>query len=195
MIVNKTLGRVLVAGALATGIALAGCSAGDSNAVKTDDTTQSADGDATQEDTIPNPVVDIETAQKAAEGAGLESFHVPKSVTVNGQVIPSSGYHVVADAIAEAEYKTDGSLVVIRKGHPLDGEDSIAGDNNEYKKSWKMDTDGTVVTCHGQEDGKPILVEWEDSEGISYSLASYGAESEGQPMLEDEVAMILHDVK
>lgn len=191
----RNVRKAMLALALASGIALAGCSSGIQTTTSTDEDAGGMPKDLVVYDKVANPITEVGTAQEAAEGAGLDTFEVPDSVTVDGKTISSPKFMFIDTDIAEALYEGDDGRVVIRKGHPLKGEDSIAGDYGTYEEHWILDADGREVTCNGHEEGKALLVEWKDADGVSFSIASYADDYDTDiPMTDANVTDIVKGI-
>ncbi len=121
---------------------------------------------------IPNPWSEDETAEAAAEGAGVGYFEVPENGTEydGGRLDWSTFRHM--EELAEAEGCIGAAAITARKGLKQNSED-VSGDYNVYAKEWSLDLDGTTIKCYGQEDGKTMKALWV-TDNFSYSIVISG---------------------
>lgn len=201
----RAMGRFALIGAVASGVALTGCAGnggGEDQGATVENVTVDSDtvdvDEGVMEDSVDTEAnADAQSqwqedgsATEAGQGAGLDGFSVPASVTVGGVSIGNARFSHMPD-IAEATYEVDGTKVVIRKGRPNEFSMSVSGDYNGYDMAWGLDCNGRFVNCSGKTRGEVILADWKDEgTGISYSVASYGTDGDA-PMTEDELRAIV----
>lgn len=128
---------------------------------------------------IANPWSDVESAQAAAEGAGVGSFALPENGTeINGGRIDLVAYRYM-DMLAEADGYVGTAELVVRKGVNRPAADvgydpaDVSGDYNEYAHDWQIEAAGWQVKCFGNEEGKTMKAIWQ-SDNFSYSIMVRG---------------------
>lgn len=124
---------------------------------------------------MANPWSDVDSAEAAAEGAGLDGFMVP-----DGEAVISLGEVKVdqyryMEGMAEADIEFPAVSMTIRKGSKeLEmAEGDISGDYGEYKYNWTQNIKGLEVNCFGNREGEATKTIW-SIEGIDYSITAYG---------------------
>ena len=121
---------------------------------------------------MPNPWADAESAEKAADGAGVGYFLVPEGGTevVGGRI--DFGAFRYMNGLAEAEGWVGAAELTIRKGLKQDSTD-VSGDFTDYAYTWTVEADGWEVTCFGNEEGRMMKAIWL-SDNFSYSIVVRG---------------------
>ena len=121
---------------------------------------------------LANPWTDVETAEEAAEGAGVGYFQVMENGTeTSGGQVSFSAFRFM-EGLAEAVGGIGSAELTVRKGLKQDSTD-VSGDYTEYACSWTQDVDVWQVTCYGNEDGKAMKAIW-TSDNFSYSIMVRG---------------------
>ena len=109
---------------------------------------------------MPNPWSDVESAQAAAEGAGLDSFDVPEDATISLGKVNVTSYRCM-DGIAEAVCEFPAVEMTIRKGTSAVAQDGdISGDYNSYEYEWPLTLKGLMVNCAGHSENAANKVLW-----------------------------------
>ena len=131
------------------------------------------------EDGIGNPWTDVDTAQAAADGAGVGYFEVPEDGTeVKNGPINWYGFRYMV-MLAEADGAVGPAEMTVRKGvkNPADtvayDTSDVSGDYNEYEYEWDIEVDGRQVKCFGNEEGKTMKAIW-SSDNFSYAIMVRG---------------------
>ena len=121
---------------------------------------------------MANPWTEVETAEAAADGAGVGYFMVPEE-NMETSVGPVNWYGFSCmEGIAEADGAIGVAELTVRKGLKQDGED-VSGDYTEYASTWTVEADGWQVTCFGNEAGRAMKAIWL-SDNFSYSIMVRG---------------------
>lgn len=119
-----------------------------------------------------NPWVEVETADEAAEGAGVGYFMVPEEgLETTGGSVRWSGFQYML-GLAEADGSIGTADLTVRKGLKQDSQD-VSGDYTEYAYAWTEEIDGWEVSCFGNEEGKAMKAIWL-SDNFSYSIMIRG---------------------
>lgn len=119
-----------------------------------------------------NPWSVVDTADEAAEGAGVGYFMVPEDGTeTTGGSVNWYGFECM-EGLAEANGSIGTADLTVRKGLKQDSED-VSGDYTEYAFSWTQETDDWEVSCFGNEEGKAMKIIWL-SDNFSYSIMVRG---------------------
>ena len=126
-----------------------------------------ANGDAD----MANPWSDAESAEEAAEGAGLDSFNLVENLDLGLGVEFERTYRYM-DGIAEARLEYPASEVIVRKGKAVEGGD-ISGDYNTYAHTWTQNIKGLEVTCFGNREGEASKTIW-SLDDMCYSITAIG---------------------
>lgn len=96
------------------------------------------------------------------------------------------------ESLAQAMYESPAAELTIRKSASREGID-LTGDYNDYPFEWTQNIKGLEVTCHGNEKGSAILVEWAFNDA-QYCLLSLGLGGEDLGMTADEVTTIVSGI-
>ena len=187
---KNALAIMALACVFAFALALAGCSSGSSSASASGSASSSASSTsaassqaasseaasssaASQQTGMPNPWSDVESAQAAAEGAGLDSFDVPEDATISLGKVNVTSYRCM-DGIAEAVCEFPAVEMTIRKGTSAVAQDGdISGDYNKYANSWTQNIKGLEVTCFGNREGDATKTIWTLGD-TCYSITARG---------------------
>ena len=117
---------------------------------------------------MENPWTECETAEEAADGAGVGYFIVPDDDTeTSGGPVGWYAFRWM-EGIAEAEGGIGSAELVVRKGLNQDYED-VSGDYTEYAFEWTVETELWTVNCFGNEEGRAMKAIWL-SDNFSYSI-------------------------
>lgn len=133
------------------------------------------DGQETGTDGIGNPWHDVDTAEEAAKGAGLDLFQVPDGVEISLGTVEVEQYRYM-EGLAEAVIPIAAVDMTIRKGlssaavEPGD----VSGDYNDYEHTWTQNIKGLEVTCYGNREGDATKIIW-NVEDYCYSITAFGA--------------------
>ena len=121
---------------------------------------------------MANPWTEVETAEAAAEGAGVGYFLVPEeNMETSGGPVNWYGFQYM-EGLAEADGAIGAAELTVRKGLKQDSED-VSGDYTEYAFVRTIEADGWQVTCSGNEEGKTMKAIWL-SDNFSYSIMVRG---------------------
>ena len=121
---------------------------------------------------MANPWTEVNTAEEAADGAGVGYFMVPEENTETSfGPVNWFGFQYM-EGIAEADGAIGASELTVRKGLKQDTED-VSGDYTEYALEWTVEADGWQVACFGNEEGKAMKAIWV-SDNFSYSIMVRG---------------------
>lgn len=127
-------------------------------------------------DGMPNPWSDVDSAEEAAEGAGVESFVVPEGTEISLGEVKVEQYRCM-DGLAEAIIPIAAVEMTVRKGKDSAAdvaEGDISGDYGEYKYDWNATIDGREVRCFGNRKGEATKSIWSDGDYF-YSITAFGA--------------------
>jgi hypothetical protein len=129
---------------------------------------------------MANPWTQADTAQAAADGAGVGYFNLPENGTVlkEGGPVDFTGFQYTK-LLAEADGYAGTAELVVRKGVKRPAEEvsydtaDVSGDLTEYTCSWDMEAAGWQVHCFGNEDGRAMKAIWA-SDNFSFSIMVRG---------------------
>ena len=135
---------------------------------------------------MANPWSDVDSAEAAAEGAGLDTFMVP-----DGEAEISLGEVKVTQyrcmkGMAEAVVEFPAVEMTIRKGDKSGemAEGDISGDYSEYKYDWTQNIKGLEVKCFGNRDGEATKTIWSvDDMDYSITVQGLGGDEDYGPAL------------
>ena len=129
---------------------------------------------------MPNPWSDAETAEAAAQGAGLSIFAVPEGITISLGKVPAAAYRYM-DGIAQATFEFPAVEMTIRKGTAAaaaEGGD-ISGDYTNYANTWTQNIKGLEVTCFGNREGEATKAIWQVGDNCwSIKVMGLGGDSD-----------------
>ena len=133
----------------------------------------------TEGSSLANPWTDVDSAQAAADGAGVGYFTLPETgMEIDGGPIGWDNYRYM-DLLAEANGYVGAAELMVRKGvnrpdHVV-GYDTtdVSGDYNDYAHEWTIEAMGWQVHCFGNEDGRTMKAIW-SSDNFSYCILVRG---------------------
>ena len=127
---------------------------------------------AAEENTgLANPWSDVESAEEAAKGAGIDSFVIAEDPGLDlGQLFERT--YRCMDGIAEARLEFPASALTVRKG-TIAEEGDISGDYTEYANTWTQDVNGIEVTCFGNREGDATKSIW-TVDNMHFSIVAEG---------------------
>ena len=136
------------------------------------ESTSSALRDAAEENTgVGNPWSDVESAEEAAKGAGIDSFVIADDPGLDlGQLFEKT--YRCMHGIAEARLEYPASALTVRKGTYAE-EGDISGDYTEYANTWTQDVNGIEVTCFGNREGDAAKSIW-TVDNMYFSIVAEG---------------------
>ena len=109
---------------------------------------------------LANPWSDVESAEEAAKGAGIDSFVIAENPGIDLGENFERTYRCM-DGIAEARLEYPASALTVRKGNSTYAEEGdISGDYTEYANTWTEDVNGIEVTCFGNREGDASKSIW-----------------------------------
>ena len=122
-----------------------------------------------------NPWSTADSAEAAAEGAGLEFFSFPEEAVLSIGEMKGAEYRYM-DGIAEVKVPVGAVDLTVRKGRadaaPEEGD--ISGDYGEYAHSWTQNIKGLVVNCYGNREGEATKTIWQVDD-MCFAILAYGA--------------------
>lgn len=128
---------------------------------------------------MANPWADADTAEAAADGAGVGYFTLPEDgMVIDGGPIGWDNYRYM-DLLAEANGYVGAAELTVRKGvnrpdHDVDYDTAdVSGDYNTYAYEWTIEATGGQVHCFGNEDGRTMKAIW-SSDDFSYCILVRG---------------------
>ena len=123
---------------------------------------------------MPNPWSDVDSAEAAAEGAGIDLFEPAEGVEISLGKVEVEQYRCM-DGIAEARIPIAAVDMTIRKGKMSAATDGdISGDYGEYAHEWTQNIKGLEVKCFGNGEGESTRTIW-TVDDYAYSIVAYGA--------------------
>ena len=191
---------LVVACAALFAFALAGCASnssssasasaasGSSSAAASSATSSSSSAESVG---IANPWSDADSAEAAAQGAGVGSFELGDNLGMADKTLFDPTYRYMDD-VAEATLQGGAFDVTVRKSMYQSGQ-MLSGDYNNYPEFWMTTIDGIEVSCHGYEAGVATAFEWCDD--ANYSVIFRGLGGENMGVDETEIAAIIKNVK
>lgn len=127
---------------------------------------------AAEENTgLANPWSDVESAEEAAKGAGIDSFVIAEDPGLDLGELFERTYRCM-DGIAEARLEYPASALTVRKG-TIAEEGDISGDYTEYANTWTQDVNGIEVTCFGNREGDAAKSIW-TVDNMYFSIVAEG---------------------
>ena len=135
---------------------------------------------------------DAASADAAVKGSGLASFKVPNSFTYKDITFANPKFAYVS-GIVRATYESAASAVEIRKGAGAAGT-YYPGDDRDYEARWVYQYSGSSINCYGHEDGKAILIEWNNGND-AYAVKTIGLGGEDVPMNKDIINKCVDSVR
>lgn len=124
---------------------------------------------------MANPWQTAESAEAAAEGAGIDGLEIPEDTEISLGTIKVDEYRYM-DGIAEADIPIAAVEMTIRKGRADAAAESgdISGDYNTYAREWTQNIKGLEVKCFGNREGEATKTIWSLDDTL-FSITAYGA--------------------
>ena len=184
---------LVVACAALFALALAGCASSSSSSASASATSSSeASASSSAESVgIANPWSDVDSAEAAAQGAGVGTFELGENLGMADKTLFDPTYRYMDD-VAEAPLQGGAFDVTVRKSMHQSGQ-MLSGDYNNYPEFWTTTIDGIEVSCHGYEAGVATAFEW--CNDANYSVIFRGLGGENMGVDETEIAAIIQNVK
>ena len=151
---------------------------------------------------MPNPWTEADSAEAAADGAGVGYFKLPEAgAEVVGGPIGWDNYRYT-DLLAEANGYVGAAELTVRKGvnrpdHEVSYDTSdVSGDYTAYAYDWTIEAGGWQIRCFGNEEGRAMKAIW-SSDNFSYCILvrgqgdlrdTYGLGSDDIASLADAIA-------
>lgn len=170
---RRNVARVVAAGALA--LSLAACGADQ----YMEDLAVSQSGTDEEYQVRKNPLVEVDTAQDAAKGAGFDGFSDGAASlarlgdTYQEYFITSPGH-----CSAEIVYEGPNVDVAVHKGLrdayelPEEYDDIFYDDGSEYAHTWTQEVGDVTLTCCGNREGAASKALW-TKDGYDYVVYSF----------------------
>lgn len=141
------------------------------SATETESTAAATSAAAEENTGLANPWSDVESAEEAAKGAGIDSFVIAEDPGLDlGQLFERT--YRCMDGIAEARLEFPASALTVRKG-TIAEEGDISGDYTEYANTWTQDVNGIEVTCFGNREGDATKSIW-TVDNMYFSIVAEG---------------------
>ena len=128
---------------------------------------------------MPNPWTEADSAEAAADGAGVGYFKLPEAgAEVVGGPIGWEFYRYT-DLLAEANGYVGAAELTVRKGvnrpdHEVSYDTSdVSGDYTAYAYDWTIEAGGWQIRCFGNEEGRAMKAIW-SSDNFSYCILVRG---------------------
>ena len=128
---------------------------------------------------MPNPWAEADSAEAAAEGAGVGYFTLPEAgMELVGGPIGWDNYRYT-DLLAEATGYVGTAELTVRKGVNRPDHDvgydtaDVSGDYTAYAYEWTIEAGGWQVRCFGNEEGRAMKAIW-SSDNFSYCILVRG---------------------
>lgn len=145
---------------------------------------------------VANPWSDVDSAEAAAEGAGLDSFVIPVGEELSLGKIETVHYRCM-DGMAEAVIEYPAAQVTVRKGKPeLEmAEHDISGDYNQYKNNWQITVGDNKIYCAGNREGDSTKSVWSAGDYDYAVLAKGLGGDEDFGLGEDDLTVLVNGTK
>lgn len=207
--IAKQLAAAACTAALAMSV-LAGCgqqagsasSASGADASSTTETTSaevtsssdSSEGTGSGWANMANPWSMADSADAAAQGAGMDGFGVPGALSVGGVDYANPTYFYM-DGMAQVTYMSDSGYAVLRKSNQYEGVQDLAGLYYDFSEAWTQNYKGLEIECHGQAPNEAQVAMWSFA-GNHYALSiSSDDSSELLPMTSDDISGIVSGIQ
>lgn len=141
------------------------------SAAETESTAAATSAVAEENTGLANPWSDVESAEEAAKGAGIDSFVIAEDPGLDLGELFERTYRCM-DGIAEARLEYPASALTVRKG-TIAEEGDISGDYTEYANTWTQDVNGIEVTCFGNREGDAAKSIW-TVDNMYFSIVAEG---------------------
>ena len=137
---------------------------------------------------MPNPWTETTNLNTAIKEAGFEFEQLTSDVLPGGVKLKT---YMAMPGILSAIFEGDENNLLIRKSNAAQGK-GLAGDYNDYSKTWSDKFKGLDITCEG--DGEKANLAYFDIEGEHFSI-SYNAGQEGKGLTLDQIGLLSDALK
>ena len=135
----------------------------------------------------------VDTAKKAAEGAGFASFDVLDEVKIGDLTFKDPKFSY-ADGVAQAMYETAATAFYIRKADGIYGAPLSDRKYDEFAHKWTQNHKGLEIDCYGAEEGAATVIQW--NVGPEAFAATYqGLGGEEMTMTPDDITSIVSGIQ
>lgn len=135
----------------------------------------------------------VDTAKKAAEGAGFASFDVFDEVKIGDLTFKDPKFSY-ADGVAQAMYETAATAFYIRKADGIYGAPLSDRKYDEFAHKWTQNHKGLEIDCYGAEEGAATVIQW--NVGPEAFAATYqGLGGEEMTMTPDDITSIVSGIQ
>ena len=135
----------------------------------------------------------VDTAKKAAEGAGFASFDVLDEVNIGDLTFKDPKFSY-ADGVAQAMYETAATAFYIRKADGIYGAPLSDRKYDEFAHKWTQNHKGLEIDCYGAEEGAATVIQWNvGSEAFAATYQGLGGEE--MTMTPDDITSIVTGIQ
>lgn len=135
----------------------------------------------------------VDTAKKAAEGAGFASFDVLDEVKIGDLTFKDPKFSY-ADGVAQAMYETAATAFYIRKADGIYGAPLSDRKYDEFAHKWTQNHKGLEIDCYGAEEGAATVIQWNvGSEAFAATYQGLGGEE--MTMTPDDITSIVTGIQ
>ena len=135
-----------------------------------------------------NPWSEAETAELAAQGAGLDSFTIPSVYSCFAD--EPTAMFLYMDGTAEAILDSADHHMLLRKGV---GDGDISGDYGVYEAEWDVNWKGLTIHCRGENDS--VRTAWWSFGGNAFSLSFNAGDSDLPGLSEADLCSLVNQIQ
>ena len=123
---------------------------------------------------MPNPWSDVDSAEAAAEGAGIEALKIADGIELSLGEVKVDNWRCMKGMV-EASVPFPAVQMTVRKGSDdlADEKGDISGDYNDYKHSWTQEVNKINVECFGNREGEATKTIFKSGDYL-YSVTAHG---------------------
>lgn len=210
-------GKTFVIGS-ALALALAGCGGGQPEQTQgeapaqTQETTQTQDSTAAQDSsttatgttstdaanpangnqTAATQMTSASSAMEAASGAGLSSFGVMDSFTLEENTFANPTF-AYSTGVAQATYEQGAIAIIVRKGDANGNAQLTDRALSEFKQNWNKSIGDIQVTLYGSAKGAATYFTWKSGTS-AYGVTYQGLGGDEMSMDSDDVALLVRSI-
>ena len=119
---------------------------------------------------MENPWTMTADMQEALDATGV-NFHSPVDNALPGDIRFTACYYT--EDVFQANYENETNCLFFRVSKNHEGKEDLAGDFNEYEKTWQEPVKGLQVTCYGEDDSIRLATFSVGDQNYSISYNSY----------------------
>ncbi|MBP3853556.1 MAG: hypothetical protein J6D18_03195 [Erysipelotrichaceae bacterium] len=147
----------------------------------------------TQSTLIQPDMAAADSAQEAAEKAGLDHFQPAEGLDISlGTIQPFS--YLYGDGLVKADIVVSKTQMYILKGTASFYDGDVSLDSFDYPHSWTQQVGDIEVTCYGNTKGKAVKTIWTKGDA-AYAVDAYGKDGKEDGLNAEDITKLVNHIQ